>query len=332
MSQYPSSACASATVRVLRTITSALLLSACSAAAQNFPEKTVTLIAPFTAGGSVDLVARAVAQQMGELWKQPVIVSNRPGASGNIGVEAAVRAAPDGYTLLIGTAALSSSPALFPKLPFDPVRDLAPVSLVVTMPNVLVVHPSLPARSIKQLLALAKAQPGVLNSGSAGVGSSNHLALVLFNMLSHAGISHVPYKGAAPAVADVMGGHVSMTFAPIAAVVPMIKAQRLRALGVTAAARTAIFPEIPTIAEGGVAGYDAAGWNGLFLPRSAPRELVMRVNATLKESLSAPRLKDVLVNAGADAVGNTPEEFARFFQSEIVKWGKVVKSAGIKGE
>ena len=331
MSQYPSSACASATVRVLRTITSALLLSACSAAAQNFPEKTVTLIAPFTAGGSVDLVARAVAQQMGELWKQPVIVSNRPGASGNIGVEAAVRAAPDGYTLLIGTTALSSSPALFPKLPFDPVRDLAPVSLVVTMPNVLVVHPSLPARSIKQLLALAKAQPGVLNSGSAGVGSSNHLALVLFNMLSHAGISHVPYKGAAPAVADVMGGHVSMTFAPIAAVVPMIKAQRLRALGVTAAARTAIFPEIPTIAEGGVAGYDAAGWNGLFLPRSAPRELVMRVNATLKESLSAPRLKDVLVNAGADAVGNTPEEFARFFQSEIVKWSKVVKSAGIKG-
>ncbi len=332
MSQYPSSACASATVRVLRTITSALLLSACSAAAQNFPEKTVTLIAPFTAGGSVDLVARAVAQQMGELWKQPVIVSNRPGASGNIGVEAAVRAAPDGYTLLIGTTALSSSPALFPKLPFDPVRDLAPVSLVVTMPNVLVVHPSLPARSIKQLLALAKAQPGMLNSGSAGVGSSNHLALVLFNMLSHAGISHVPYKGAAPAVADVMGGHVSMTFAPIAAVVTMIKAQRLRALGVTAAARTAIFPEIPTIAEGGVAGYDAAGWNGLFLPRSAPRELVMRVNATLKESLSAPRLKDVLVNAGADAVGNTPEEFARFFQSEIVKWGKVVKSAGIKGE
>ena len=310
----------------------ALLLSACSAAAQNFPEKTVTLIAPFSAGGSVDLVARAVAQQMSELWKQPVIVSNRPGASGNIGVEAAVRAAPDGYTLLIGTTALSSSQTLFPKLPFDPQRDLAPVSLVVTMPNVLVVHPSLPARSIKQLLALAKAQPGVLNSGSAGVGSSNHLALVMFNMLSNAGISHVPYKGAAPAVAEVMGGHVSMTFAPIAAVVPMIKAQRLRALGVTAAARTALFPEIPTIAEGGVAGYDAAGWNGLFLPRSAPRDLVMRVNATLKDSLSSPRLKEVLVNAGADAVGNTPEEFAKFFQSEIVKWSKAVKAAGIKGE
>jgi tripartite-type tricarboxylate transporter receptor subunit TctC len=200
------------------------------------------------------------------------------------------------------------------------------------MPNVLVVHPSLPARSVKELLALAKAKPGALNSGSAGVGSSNHLALVLFNMLSNAGIDHVPYKGAAPAVADVMGGHVSMTFAPIAAVAPMIKAKRLRALGVTAVSRTAIFPQIPTIAEGGVAGYDAAGWNALFLPRNAPRDLVMRVHGTLKESLSSPRLKEVLVNVGADAVCSTPEEFANFFQSEIVKWGKVVKAAGIKGE
>jgi tripartite-type tricarboxylate transporter receptor subunit TctC len=309
-----------------------LAFLASTARTQTYPEKPVTLIAPFSAGGSVDLVARAVAQQMSELWKQPVIVSNRPGASGNIGVEAVVRAPPDGYTLLLGTTALSSSPALFPKLPFDPVRDLTPVSLVVTMPNVLVVHPSLPAQSVKELLALAKANPNTLNSGSAGVGSSNHLALVLFNMLSNAGINHVPYKGAAPAVADVMGGHVSMTFAPIAAVVTMIKAKRLRALAVTAAARTAIFPEMPTIAEGGVAGYDAAGWNGLFLPRAASRELVMRVQGTLKDSLSSPRLKDVMVNAGADAVGNMPEAFAKFFQNEIAKWSKVVKTAGIKGE
>ena len=309
-----------------------MLLATSNATAQAFPEKTVTLIAPFTAGGSVDLVARALAQQMSELWKQPVIVSNRPGASGNIGVEAAVRAPPDGYTLLVGTTALSTSKTLYPKLTFDAATDLAPVSLVVTMTNVLVVHPSLPARSIKELLALAKAQPGALNSGSAGIGSSNHLALVLFNMLSNANISHVPYKGAAPAVADVMGGHVSMTFAPIAAVVPMIKAKRLRALGVTAGARSAIFPEIPTIAESGVAGYDAAGWNGLFLPRAASRELVMRVHGTVKDSLAAPRLKEVLVNAGADAVGNSPDEFARFFQSEIVKWSKVVKTAGLKGE
>ena len=309
-----------------------IALFAGTAAAQSYPEKTVTLVAPFSAGGSVDLVARALAQQMSELWKQPVIVSNRPGASGQIGVEGVVRAPPDGYTVLIGTTALSSSPALFTKLPYDPLRDLAPVSLIVTMTNVLVVHPSLPAHSVKALLALAKAHPNTLNSGSAGVGSSNHLALVMFNMLSHADISHVPYKGAAPAVADVMGGHVSMTFAPIAAVVPVIKTKRLRALAVTAGARSSIFPELPTIAESGVAGYDAAGWNGLFLPRTTARDIVMRVHAALKDSLSAARLKEVLVNAGADAVGNTPEEFARFYQNEITKWGKVVKAAGITGQ
>lgn len=309
-----------------------LAVFAGTAAAQGYPEKTVTLVAPFSAGGSVDLVARALAQQMSDLWKQPVIVSNRPGASGQIGVEAVVRAPPDGYTLLIGTTALSSSPALFAKLPYDPVRDLAPVSLLVTMTNVLVVHPSLPAHSVKALLALAKAHPNTLNSGSAGVGSSNHLALVMFNMLSNADISHVPYKGAAPAVADVMGGHVSMTFAPIAAVVPVIKTKRLRALAVTAGARTSIFPELPTIAESGVAGYDAAGWNGLFLPRTTARDIVLRVHAALKDSLSTARLKEVLVNAGADAVGNTPEEFARFYQNEITKWGKVVKAAGIAAQ
>jgi tripartite-type tricarboxylate transporter receptor subunit TctC len=302
------------------------------AGAQTYPEKAVTMIAPFPAGGSVDLVARALAQQMGELWKQPVIVANRPGASGNIGVEAVVRAAPDGYTLLMGTTAISSSPALFPKLPFDPARDLAPVSLVVTMTNVLVVHPSLPAQSVKALLSLAKSRPGTLNSASAGVGSSNHLALVLFNMLSNANISHVPYKGAAPAVTDVMGGHVAMTFAPIAAIVPHVKSQRLRALGVTASTRSAIFPALPTIAEAGVPGYDAAGWNALFAPRAVSRDIVSKVHATLRESLNTAKVKEVLINSGADAVGNSPDEFARFLHSEIAKWSRVVKAAGIKGE
>ncbi len=321
-----------AVMRGARAAAGGMAVLAGSAVAQGYPEKTVTLIAPFSAGGSVDLVARAVAQQMGELWQQPVIVVNRPGASGNIGVEAVVRAPPDGYTLLVGTTALASSVALFPKLPFDPLRDLAPVSLVVTMPNVLVVHPSLPVRSVRDLLALAKAHPNTLNSGSAGVGSSNHLSLVMFNMLSHAGISHVPYKGAAPAVADVMGGHVSMTFAPIAAVVPMIKALRLRALGVTTGERSALFPDLPTLAEGGVSGYNAAGWNALFLPRAAPRELILGVSSTLQDSLRSPRLQAVLRNAGADAVGSTPQAFAKFFQSEIVKWGKVVKTAALSGE
>ena len=316
-----------------RTICASLLLFAHGAVfAQGYPEKTVVMVAPFPAGGSVDLVARAVAQQMSESWKQPVIVSNRPGASGNIGAEQVARAAPDGYTLLMGTTALASSPAVYPKLGYDLMRDLAPVSLVVTMTNVLVVHPSIPARSVKDLLALARAQPGTLNSASAGVGSSNHLALVLFNMLSGAKVGHVPYKGAAPAVADVMGGHVAMTFVPIAAALPPVRAAKLRPLGVTAAKRSRELPDVPTIAEGGVPGYEAAGWNALLAPAATPREIVTKVNATLVAALNAPKVKEILTASGAEAGGGSPEALARFLQSEMTKWGKVVRAAGIKAQ
>jgi tripartite-type tricarboxylate transporter receptor subunit TctC len=310
----------------------ALLLVTGSAAAQNFPEKPVTLVVAFPAGGSADLVARAVAQQMSESWKQPIVISNRAGASGNIGAEAVANAAPDGYTLLMGTTALASSPALYTKLGYDLTRDLAPVGLVVVMMNVLVVHPSLPARSVKELLALAKAQPGTLNSASAGVGSSNHLALVLFTMLSGAGIGHVPYKGAAPAVADVMGGHVAMTFAPIAAVVSQIKGGRLRALGVTGATRSSALPDVPTIAEAGVPGYEAAGWNAMLAPKATPRELIVKVNAALADSLRTTKVSEVLVSSGAEAAVGSPDDLARFLQSEMTKWAKVVKAAGIKPE
>jgi tripartite-type tricarboxylate transporter receptor subunit TctC len=302
------------------------------ALAQSYPEKTVTMVAPFPAGGSVDLVARAIAREMSEIWKQPVIVSNRPGASGNIGAEQVVRAAPDGYTLLMGTTALASSPAVYPKLGYDVTRDLAPVSLVVTMTNVLVVHPSIPAASVKELIALAKARPGTLNSASAGVGSSNHLALVLFNMMSGTNVSHVPYKGAAPAVIDVMGGHVAMTFVPIAAALPPVRSGKLRALGVTAAKRSMELPNLPTIAEAGVPGYDASGWNALLAPRATPRDIVLKVNAAVTESLGAPKVKEILASSGADAAATSPEGLARFLQSEIAKWGKVVRTAGIKPE
>jgi tripartite-type tricarboxylate transporter receptor subunit TctC len=314
---------------LLRTIGCAWLLYAAVATAQNYPEKAVTMVAPFPAGGSVDLVARAVAQQMSEIWKQPVIVSNRPGASGVIGVEAVVRAAPDGYTILMGTTALATSAAVYSKLPFDVQRDLAPVSLVVRMTNILVVHPSLPVRSVKELLALAKARPGALTSASAGVGSSNHLALVLLTMMAKADINHIPYKGAAPAVTDVIGGHADMTFAPIAAVVSPIKSGRMRALASTAATRSTLFPDLPTIAESGVPGYDASGWNALLAPRATPRELVLRLNQTLVESLRSAKVKEILDASGAEAVGNAPEEFGRFLQSETVKWTKVVRAAGI---
>jgi tripartite-type tricarboxylate transporter receptor subunit TctC len=309
-----------------------LLVLGSTAGAQTWPEKTVVMVAPFPAGGSVDLVARALAQQMSELWKQPVIISNRPGASGNIGAEAVARATPDGYTLLMGTTALSSSPAIYPRLGYDLVRDLAPVSLVVRMTNVLVVHPSLPARSVKELLSLARTRPGTLNSASAGVGSSNHLSLVLFNMLSGANVSHVPYKGAAPAVTDVIGGHVAMTFAPIAAVVSPINAGKLRALAVTAATRSNIFPQLPTISEAGVPGYDASGWNALLAPRATPRDIIRKVNTAVVDSLRAPKVRQILASAGAEAAGNTPDELARFLQSEMAKWAKVVKAADIKVE
>jgi tripartite-type tricarboxylate transporter receptor subunit TctC len=305
---------------------------ASAACAQGYPEKTVVMVTPFPAGGSVDLVARAVAQQMSESWKQPVIVSNRPGASGNIGAEQVARAAPDGYTLLMGTTALASAPAVYPKLGYDLTRDLAPVGLVVTMTNVLVVHPSLPARSVKELLALAKARPGTLTSASAGVGSSNHLALVLFNMLAGVEVSHIPYKGAAPAVAEVMGGHVAMTFAPIAAVLPQIRSAKLRALAVTAARRSPELPDLPTIGQAGVPGYEAAGWNALFAPRATPREIIMKVNATLAQSMKAPKVQEIFASSGAEAAADSPEALARFLQSETAKWTKVVRAAGIKPE
>ena len=319
-------------MQIRSTIGGALLSLAGAVAAQGYPDKPVTMIAPFPAGGSVDLVARAVAQQMSEIWKQPVVVSNRPGAGGNIGAEAVARAVPDGYTLLMGTTALASSPALYAKLGYDLLRDLAPISLVVTMSNVLVVHPALPARSVRELLALAKARPGTLNSASAGVGSSNHLALVLFNTMTDTNIAHIPYKGAAPAVADVMGGHVAMTFVPIAAAVPPVRSGRLRALGVTGAVRSPALPDVPTINQAGVAGYEATSWNALLAPGATPRDSVLKVRATLVESLRAAKVRDILANAGADAAGNTPDELARFLREEMTKWGSVVKAAGIEPE
>ena len=321
-----------ARMRPLFTAASLMWLLGFSLPGHAYPDKTVVIVAPFPAGGSVDLVARAVAQQMSDIWKQPVVVSNRPGASGNIGAEQVARAAPDGYTLLMGTTALASSPAVYPKLGYDLMRDLVPVSLVVTMMNVLVVHPSIPARSVRELVALAKAKPATLTSASAGIGSSNHLALVLFNMLSGADVRHVPYKGAAPAVADVMGGHVAMTFVPIAAALPPVRAGKLRPLGVTAIRRSSELPNVPTIAEGGVPGYEAAGWNALLAPRGTPREIVTKVNATVIESLQATRVKETLAASGADAAAGSPEALARFLENETAKWGKVVRAAGIKPE
>lgn len=307
----------------------ASLLFCAQAAAQSYPEKTVTMVVAFPAGGSADIIARAIAEHMTAAWKQNVLVVNRPGASGNIGTESVVRATPDGHTLLYGTTALASSPAVYPKLGYNVLTDLAPVSLIVNQANVLVVHPSLPAKSVKDLIALDRAHPKTLNSASAGIGSSNHLALVLFNMLSGANIGHIPYKGAAPAVAETMGGHVHMTFAPVAAAVPPVQSGKLRALGISSTKRSKTLPDVPTIDEGGVAGYEAGGWNAMLAPANTPREVVLKINQAIAAAIANPRTQDLLAKSGTEAVTGTPEEFGVFLKAEVIKWGKVVKAAGI---
>lgn len=307
----------------------ASMLLCAQSVAQNYPEKPVTMVVAFPAGGSADLIARSLAEHMTAAWKQNVMVVNRAGASGNIGTESVVRAAPDGYTLLYGTTALASSPAVYPKLGYNVLNDLAPVGMIVNQANVLVIHPSVPAKNIRELIALDRSHPKTLNSASAGIGSSNHLALVLFNMLSHANIGHIPYKGAAPAVAETMGGHVHMTFAPVAAAVPPVQSGKLRALGISSTKRSKTLPDVPTIDEGGVAGYEAGGWNAMLAPANTPREVVLKVNQAIHAALATPRIQDLLAKSGTEAVTGTPEEFGSFLKSEVIKWGKVVKAAGI---
>lgn len=316
----------------LRTLLSSLVFFAVAgtAAAQGYPDKPVTMVVPFPAGGSADLIARALAEQLTATWKQNVLVANRAGASGNIGAESAARAPADGYTLLYGTTAIASSPAVYAKLGYNVLTDLAPVMLVAKQANVLVVHPSLPAKNIKELIALDKSSPNTLNSASAGVGSSNHLALVLFNMLSGAKIGHVPYKGAAPAVADTMGGHVHMTFAPVAAAVPPVQTGKLRALGISSVKRSKALPDVPTIDEAGVKGYEAGGWNALFVPAKTPRDIVNKINQSAQAALGTPRVQQLFDKSGAEEDAGSPEDFGRFLKSEVEKWGKVVKAAGIK--
>jgi tripartite-type tricarboxylate transporter receptor subunit TctC len=300
--------------------------------AQSFPEKTVTLVVPFPAGGATDPVARSLATRMSELWRQPVVVLNRAGAGGNIGAEAVARGAADGYTLLVGTTSLAIAPSLYAKLPYDALRDFAPVSQATSAPNLLVVHPSVPARSVKELVALAKARPGDLISASAGTGTSNHLSLLLFINLAGVDITHVPYKGAAPAVADVVGGHAHMTFAPSPASLALAQAGRLRVLAVTTTSRWSGLPEVPTVAEAGVPGYELTSWVGLLAPAATPQPVIARVHATVVDSLATPGVRDVLVKSGAEPVGSRPDEFARHLKVEIARWGKVLKAAGIKPE
>jgi tripartite-type tricarboxylate transporter receptor subunit TctC len=316
-----------------KTCVLAALAISLAAHAQGYPAKPVRMIVAYPPGGGTDIVGRVVAQKLGESLGHSVVVENRGGASGNIGTEFAARAAPDGYTILMGNVAPNAiNVSLFKSLPFDPVADLVPVSLVASTPNILVVHPSTPARTVKELIALAKAKPGVLNFASAGVGSSSHLAGELFHILAGADIVHVPYKGAGPAMVDVLSGQIQLYFATMPAAMPHVKSGKLAPIAVTSARRSPALPDLPTIAEAGVPGYEASTWYGVLAPAHTAQAVVARLHGEIVRVLADAALRERLADQGFEPVGNSPEEFGAYIKSEIVKWGKVIRDAGIRPE
>lgn len=318
----------------LRVISWIVLCVAASAPlAAGYPERPVRLIVPSPPGGGTDVSARMFTPKLGEVLGQQIVVDNRGGASGNIGAEAAARATPDGYTLLAGIASLTSNPYVMRKVPFDLERDFAPISLTVVVPNILISHPSLPVRNMKELIAFAKARPGQLSYASAGVGSVPHLMMEFFVSMSGLKMVHVPYKGAGPALTDVIAGHVPLMAANILSTLPHVKAGRVRAYGVTSATRVQAAPDIPTIAEAGLPGYEAVQWFGLLAPVGTPREIVTRLHGAVVQVLEDPAVKKRFIGDGADPRPSaSPEAFASFIRDELKKWEKVVKAAGIKPE
>ena len=301
-------------------------------AAQNFPAKAVSMVIPFPAGGAVDIVCRTVAQRMAEIWKQPVTALNRPGAGGNIGVESVVRSPADGYTLLCASTALSINPALTQKLPYDVMRDLVPISQLVVTPNVLVVHPSVPAKSVRELTALAKSKPDGLTGGSAGSGTSAHLSLELYKSLASVKIVHVAYKGSAPSLIGVVGGETDIAFLPTSVVNPHVAAGRLRALAVTTAKRSKTLPDVPTMDEAGTKGYEAAAWSAILAPAGTAPAVINTIYAGITESFKSPSVQSTFEKIGGEPIASSPAEFTRYLDAEISKWRKVVAAAGIKPE
>jgi tripartite-type tricarboxylate transporter receptor subunit TctC len=297
-----------------------------------YPQKPIRLVAPFAPGGGTDILARLIGQKASEMLGQQIIVDNRGGAGGTIGTEIAAKAPPDGYTLILVSASHAINPGLYPKLPYDSVSDFAPITQIATSPGILVVNPSLPVKSVKDLIALARAKPGQVNYASAGSGTPPHLAGELFKVMAKIDMVHVPYKGNAPAFADVIGGQVSLIFPTMPSAMPFIKSARLRPLGVTSAKRSPAAPDIPTIAESGLPGYEATSWYGILAPARTPAQIVARLHEVLVAVIAAPDMKDKLAAQGLDPVGNTPQQFAAVIKSEIAKWVKVVKASGAKPE
>jgi tripartite-type tricarboxylate transporter receptor subunit TctC len=301
------------------------------AAQEGYPSKPVRIVVPYPAGGVADLLPRTVGAKLSEKWKQPVVVENKPGASGNIGMAEGARADPDGYTLVLApTGNLTVNQFLFKDLPFDVARDFTPVTVLATSPNVLVVHPSVPAKTFRELVAYAKANPGKLNFSSPGSGSGAHLAGELLNVEAGIKAVHVPYKGMAPAVSDLVGGQVQMMFAGISTALPHIRAGKLVALAIASPQRSPQLPDVPTVAESGMAGFDVTSWYGIVVRAGTPPAIVKKLHADMAEALASPDVKEKLAGLGLDPLGNSPDDFQRMIAAESRKWSDIVRKADIK--
>jgi tripartite-type tricarboxylate transporter receptor subunit TctC len=317
--------------RAMRSFLIALALLAMPAAAADYPMRPVTLLVAFPPGGASDVLARILGRKLEQIVGQPFVIDNRPGAGGNVAAEVVAHAAPDGYTLLAGNnAILATNAALYKRINFDPEADFAPIGLIGSQANILVVNPAVPARSMAELIAFAKANPGKLNFASSGHGLAAHLAGELFKAEAKVDIVHVPYKGAAPALQDVIAGHVQMMFATASSVVPHIRDGKVRALAVASLKRTAVLPEIPTIDQLGIKNFDATTWHGLVAPARTPREIIATLNRALVAALADPGVKTSLTDLGVDIIGGTPEELAANIKSEIPKWTAIIKASGAK--
>ena len=318
----------------LRVLIAASLCAASNCAlAQNYPSRPARMVVPWTAGGTADLMARISSQKFSESFGQQFVVDNRPGAGGLIGTEQVAKAAPDGLTLLLATTAPNSvAPSLYAKLPFDPVKDFASVSLMATTCYVLSVHPAMPVSNARQLVALAKARPGQLTFSSPGNGTPNHLSGEMLKMLTGIDMQHVPFKGSAQAISDVIGGQIAMSFENIVVASPFVKNGRLKALGVTSAKRASALPSVPTMAESGVPGFEAVGWFGVVAPAATPKDIIAKLNGEMVRMLSSPDVKERISSLGAEVVSTTPEGMDQFNRAQIELWAKVVKASGARAE